>query len=41
MSKIDVGEFRRSHIELIKQQEELEKQSVDLDALKSKVDPEL
>ncbi|KAG2226231.1 hypothetical protein INT45_003376 [Circinella minor] len=41
MSKIDVGEFRRSHIELIKQQQELEKKSVDLDALKSKVDPAL
>ncbi|KAI9255790.1 snRNA-activating protein of 50kDa MW C terminal-domain-containing protein [Phascolomyces articulosus] len=38
MSKINVGEFKRSHIELIKQQKELEKNTLDIEVLKSNVD---
>ncbi|KAI9497546.1 snRNA-activating protein of 50kDa MW C terminal-domain-containing protein [Zychaea mexicana] len=41
MSKIDVGEFKRSHIELIKQQEQHEKAYIDVEMLNAVVDEAL
>ncbi|KAI8140834.1 snRNA-activating protein of 50kDa MW C terminal-domain-containing protein [Fennellomyces sp. T-0311] len=40
MSKINVGEFKRSHAELM-QEQALEQDSIDFEALKTKIDPAL